>query len=255
MTKCSALILLVPLCLTGCAGRDALKKFSQREIDRPYTLPYGTASWQTQLNVELFENPATTSVIPMADPFIWQSPLSNDFTLVFFPLPLGIKYQVNRDENGYIGLSLYSGITFSSDEGFRLKPSLNWSRRDILSREIALQSDLSFNPIVGFGSQQPFYWSAIFWFGPLWQITDTIAILPRAAVSLHQNDIPGSEFVDRESPVRPGVQTRFAIPLGLKAFWNFDPQWSLDGAYSLYRLGEVDGFSAHLFAIEFAHYW
>lgn len=246
--------IVVILLIVGCAARDPVQKLSQREIDRPYTLPYGIGGWETQVSLGLFQNPQTSSLIPMANPFIWHSPLSNDFMLEFFPLPLGIKYQVSHSENGYIGVSFYAGATFSSDEGFRFKPSLNWSRRDFIDKNIALQSDLSFNPIVAFNNA-PFIWSAVFWFGPLWQISETVAVQPRAGVTLHQDDIPDTEMVDREGPIRPGTETRFGIPLGLQAFWNFDRQWSLDGAYSYYRLGEVNGFSAHLLLVQLGHYW
>ncbi len=120
----SSLSLLILFCLflgAGCASKTNLaEKYPLSEIDRPYTLPYSVDSW----NIWLI--PVENSVLP--HPLIWEMSLSDDFSVVWVPLPLGIKWQIHREEKHRLGASaMYLLLGGTADVDYRYRLAQDWA--------------------------------------------------------------------------------------------------------------------------------
>src|SRR5690349_14594687 len=114
----------------GCASGPALDKYPSREIDRPYTLPKGVAAWHVPASYSVVStntSPASSSFA--INPLVWQSALSDDWNLIWFPVPLGVSHQFMNTEKNRLGFTFVTGVGYGSYQGWFFSPALSVSNR------------------------------------------------------------------------------------------------------------------------------
>lgn len=113
-------ILLVGLAavVSGCAAREIVDNYPLREIDRPYTLPFGMKSWGIQAGAwSEGDDPDTVGEEStgrgFVNPFLWETPVSDKVSVVWWPLPLGLKWQITKDKNDRVGLTVIPALFYN----------------------------------------------------------------------------------------------------------------------------------------------
>ncbi|MCC6278902.1 MAG: hypothetical protein IT289_13395 [Oligoflexia bacterium] len=108
----------------GCSmSGKKLNDYPTQELDRPYTLPDGIKSYEIWTFTGISGQTGAVGIYP----FIWQQSLSDNFTLVWTPLPLGLRYQILRTENhtlGVTGVYLLLGGIGSLDYKFKFSENM-----------------------------------------------------------------------------------------------------------------------------------
>lgn len=238
----------------GCASGPELEKYPRREIDRPYTVPEGVATWHipTIFGVVKDANESVT-LPPVPVPLIWETALSDDWNLLFYPLPLGVSHQFSNTESARTGFTLLNSFSYSSVSGFRLMPNLSFGYRLKTSAELAIDFTPSVTLDIPFESGEPFYWAAGINVGPLFQLSDTFALKPNTTLGLSRGwafsragDLDKLEIEDT---------TEFSLSLGVSSVWSFARQWDLRPSYTFAGLASGTSLKAHLGVIEFVHFW
>src|SRR5436309_3246080 len=93
----SVMIVSALTVLSGCASGPALEKYPRREMDRPYTLPTGVASWHIPtIFGHIQDDTSSSTILPIPVPLIWETALTDDWNLIFFPLPFGFSHQISN---------------------------------------------------------------------------------------------------------------------------------------------------------------
>lgn len=207
----------------GCASKNKLvENYPLSEVSRPYTLPDNVDSWNTVMRV--FEG--VTPIYPL----VWEMSLSDDFSLIWMPLPLGFKWQLHNDETHRFGVSaLYLILAGVADVDYRYKINDSWAfdvNYDRMSGEY-LVANIDMTTVSA---------------GPVYQFTDRFA----AKVSL-------SKVTGRLSAgiLTKAVITSFGIVPsndsigftgtggGLDLFYSFNYQWNLKAGVSLLNIDNV----------------
>jgi hypothetical protein len=171
----------------GCASGPELDRYTRREIERPYTLPQGVASWHIPTVFgHIRDNSSSNTIPPIPFPLLWEQSLSDDWNLIWAPLPLGVSHQFSNTVESRVGFSAFAGFSYSTVQGFRFSPTLSFDYRHRFSNELALDLTPSFTPDIPFTKGEEFRWSAGLTTGPLFQLTDTLALKPNVSLGLTQ---------------------------------------------------------------------
>ncbi len=243
---------LLALLASACASGPALEKYPRRQIDRPYTLPKGVATWNIPAITSYSRDTGgnITFIPPIPIPLIWQEALSDDWQLTWAPLPLAISHQFTYDDTGFWGAGLgLSDVGYGSIEGWFLNPTLTTQYRRKLTDSFALDTQLVFSPEIQF-SGGPFTWGATVQVAAFFQLSPTVALSAGPGVSVGNTapDLSGT-FVGY-----PGT-TAVTVPLTANFYWSFHRQWDFNVGYSLDRIGEPGNAFQHEALIEFVHFW
>jgi hypothetical protein len=111
----------------SCASCPDVDKYGRREIDRPFTLPHNVDSWTLGSSLSSFqeyEGSSDREQTLLINPFQWQQSLSDNFNLLWAPIPLGFLYQFHNSPEHRFGVQLATGIGYSSFRGLILSPTL-----------------------------------------------------------------------------------------------------------------------------------
>jgi hypothetical protein len=250
---CGALA-CVSAVLSSCASGPELDKFDRRELDRSYTLPKGVAAWHIlAVGGEIRDDSSSTTLYPVPLPLVWETSLSDDWNLIFAPLPLGVSHQFANTETARYGITLLTGFRTGSISGFRLLPTLAFSSRFKLSRDLAVDVTPNFQPDIPFKGGQKFLWSAGVELGPVFQVSDRFSWGPRASLDVSYGKAPGAFSITED--LNLVAETSFVGGLGLNGTWVLGRQWDLRAGYGYSGLGARNGFRAHLGILDLTHYW
>ncbi len=232
------LLLLMIFLQIGCANVHKLEeKYPLAEISRPYTLLYGLKSWNT------IAIPVENNLV--ANPLIWETPLTESFSVMWVPLPLGLKLQLMNTESHRLGVSamyLLLGVTTSVDYRYRLADS--WAFE--LSHNYLDVDTLIFRIKMSTVSA-----------GPLYQITDRMAVKPylstfsgSVSAGLITQVLIDSIFGD----VRSNTSTTFSgTGAGLDLFYSFNYQWNMKLGVAVLNTNNVGSHTSGNFAL--THIW
>ena len=163
--------------LVACTARIALKDYPRSRIDRPYTLPAGVDTWTTAATGSYVrDNYGSNTLVPVPWPLNWGLSLSDTWTLELNPVPLAISHELLRTDDHLLGARLSWSLGFGS-EGVLLGPSLRMDHRIRLGRTWAWGTAVS-GGITRWTNQPSWGWSVGLGTGPIWQVTDTVALQP-----------------------------------------------------------------------------
>ena len=120
-------------------------------------------------------------------PVGWDLSLSDDSTLHLSPLQLGISRQMVRTEDSWLGATLGFGVGAGS-EGVLHSPNLGLAHRIRLTRSVAWSTAVA-GRLSRWTDQPAWGWSATLAGGPLWQVTEAVALQPLVGVSVGRSNL------------------------------------------------------------------
>jgi hypothetical protein len=239
---------------SGCASGPELEKYPRREIDRPFTLPKGVATWHIPTIITEVSDSDSSEFLAIPVPLIWEQSLSDDWELIWAPIPLGVAHQLVNDSEDRLGMTFFAGFSYSTVQKFRLIPTiaLSWRRR--FSSDWALDLRPSFTPDISFESGRSFRWSAGLSIGPVWQASEIFALQPTIGLGVAKgrtvlsdaNDFDAIDFTD---------QTSFSASVGVGSTWSISRQWDFRPSYHFGWFTGDNGINAHVGILEFVHFW
>jgi hypothetical protein len=245
--------------LSACASGPELERYPRRDIDRPFTLPKGVATWHIPIITGYFKDDiGSTFLPPIPVPLIWEQSLSDDWNLTWAPFPLLLTHQLWNTGWGFGGLGVGFGFGYGSNTGFRLIPSISFVVRQKITDETAIELTPSFTPEIPFQSDQEFRWSAGLTAGPLFQLTDTFSLKPAVGLgATHGRTSYSGSLNPASNDVSPNISadTTFNLTLWLTGSWSFARQWDLRPMYMYSGIGSSTGLQAHMGVLDFVHFW
>lgn len=228
------------LTVMGCASPD-LSRIPETYVDRSPLMPAGVSSWR--LLSTYGGGPLTVF------PLYWDQGLSENVTLVWFPLPFEAKVRVVKTDTLDAALSLnILGATYFRADTFDWAPwlkalgRLRVSRNFVVDADVGLtvelrRTDPAVNPTLGFG------------FHPVWQWGHLATALDLGLL-LEWNAPRG--FYLGTIPAATGTPS-LRGPLGVSLYWMALKQWELEGRYTLLGLGYTT--TAHQGSLSVRHWW
>jgi len=179
-------------------------------------------------------------------PVGWDLSLSDDSTLHLSPLQLGISRQMVRTEDSWLGATLGFGVGAGS-EGVLLSPNLGLAHRIRLTRSVAWSTAVA-GRLSRWTDQPAWGWSATLAGGPLWQVTEAVALQPLVGVSVGRSNLLLRDLpLDRTS--------RVTFPLALGATLSVARQWDVQTALAYEGISYEGGYRAFTGTVGFAHFW
>ncbi len=214
------------LALAACAPGARLADYPSRVIDRPYTLPKGVAAWSSPTVGGVgFSHGEVNGVVPVPYPLLWQIALSDDWNIIFAPVPLAAMWQITNGDYLRMGTLIVAGLGYSPQRGFELEPSIELSLRLKAGRDVAL--DLTIDGNLQIAAEVPNLdaGSAGATLGPLVQLRDDLHLRPRLSLryegGARYTDLFAGEIGD--IPRRENV----TVGLGLEGGLVLSRQWDL----------------------------
>lgn len=251
-TKLLLVSFVAAILASGCASGPELEKFSRSEIDRPYTLPEGVTSWST---VAFFQSAkdkeGSSSVFPVPIPLLWQTSLSDNWNLIWAPIPLAVSHQLSYSKDEVVGATFGIIPGYASGLGFRISPVLEGYYRHRLGTRLALEATPSVSASY-YTEQGPWRWYTGLKVGPLFQVTDTLAFRTKVSFNATYGE---ASLNSVSSSLLPELSTRFTVPLSASVNWNFHRQWDAGLSYTYSQLGHINDYVSHSGFLSLVHYW
>lgn len=249
----------------GCAASPKLAEYPRREIDRPLTLPKNLATWSIlgEYSQEKYRDPFTGQVYtdrytigPV--PLKWQTSLSDDWNLIWYPIPVAVVHQLRNDDAATTGIILGYGLRISSAGYSTAGIAARYFHRQKLSREFALEFTPSLMPWFPIGDRSEWDLQAGVGFGPFWQVGETVSLSAGARAVLRRDSqtvIGGGPFGSNGLDIQTRYAWRTVFPVYLGMGWSFSRQWDLVANANYQKIGEADDYSRLDVDFEFRHYW
>ena len=257
------LFVLFTLLSTSCASGPELEKYPRPQIDRPYTLPKGVASW-TFAGIAI-RAPNTNSYPGYnpwsggANPLIFTQSLSEDWNILWAPIPIAAQYQIHHDAEKTVGLFFgVESIGYGSSNGISVGPSFQVSYRQKFDHDFAWTGQLygsrEFSSWTSNGD-----WAGMIATGPFLQVTSEFAVQAWVGAHLdclHRYDL--NDFFVSTNP-NPSIKTKvsWVFPVVLSADYSISRQWNTSLMIATHKAGLViDSGDADLdFIGQLVHYW
>ncbi len=264
MIKCilSGLLLLT---LVSCAAGPKLADYPRREIDRPFTLPKGIATWST-IGYESFEHYrgffdgevyTDRSGVPIL-PLVWRQSLSDDWNLLWAPIPVAAFYQLRSDAAATTGLIFGYGLKLS-DYGYSAGAvSAAYSHRQKLSSDFAVDFMPTVTPWFPLGHKAKWDLQSSVAAGPFWQVADLFSVSTGARLVLRKYSttvISGNFFEANSLDIYTRDDWKLSLPVYARLNWSFARQWDFEASVEYQKIGEVEPYSNLLVGYELRHYW
>ena len=250
----SVLLLFLLAMTLGCASGPQLDAYPRREIDRPYTLPNGVATWHIPTAFgHVRDNTSSKTLSPIPDPLLWESSISDTWNFVWSPFPLGFTHQISNEGRIRNGLSVLTSLSYSDSAGFRAQPDLAYSFRYKFSSDLALEVKPSFRPDIPFRSGEHFLWFGGVAAGPLFQITETFALKPVISLDVVHGQSNISSVNQEDANVV--VKTTTFVGVGFSNVWSVSRQWDIRSSYEYGGIGAGNGYRAHIAVIDLVYFW
>jgi hypothetical protein len=227
--------------------------YPSREIDRPYTLPDGMKSYGILATAwtdakDNSEEEAKASNRAFLNPFYWETPVTDNLSVVWWPLPLGLKWQIAKDSDDRLGFSFMTAILASKYE-------LAYRRH--IAKDHALElSAHGFNYNLVFIEGRESYLRL----GYLWQINDEHYLKAGIAPGRVNGDSKFFESLFEAAGVVTDFKYQQKVLAGDFGWgWRFHKQWNVDLAFTRIkaRQGDLDieGNTFSRMNLAFSHYW
>ena len=223
---------------TGCSTTKNSEKYPTRKIDRPFTLyegmteAVGTLPFRYLKSAEYYD---IEQPIPLV--IHWSHALSDQFSMIWFILPLGFKWQIANEHNHILGLEFFNHL--HSPKVPAMTPYLTFVERWRLDPDWELESRLGLQTTFQFKNGGVDF-ALAFSSGPRWQIRSNLSLRPFVAIL-------------RE--VNPSVES-WNISVGSTLPWNPIKQVEVRFRYlqSIYgeRGARVQGPTA---AVDLSYFW
>lgn len=249
----------VPVCalivFSGCAAGPRLKDYPQRQIDRPLTVPKGVASWQIPVIAGVVkDNAGSNTLFPVPYPLIWETALSDDWMLTWFPLPLAVTYQVSNNANERFGVMGIAGFRSTEktngDSQLSFQPAFHIQyRKKMEGGNWALDFDPSLTFEFGNGDTR---WNTHLSVGPFFQLTNETYLKPSVGLLISKGS---GLFGPYYRGILDASQTVASFTPSLAMGTVLSDQWDFDAGYSYLGIGADNGLSAHVFVLNFTHRW
>jgi hypothetical protein len=240
---------------SGCASGPQLEQYPRRQIDRPYTLPKGVDNWQTVLGEQHSSDQwGDTNSSAIVNPLTWQQSLSDDWNIVWAPIPLAVLHQFSKTDTNMMGAGFAMGFVYSSVNGFDLRPSLSFTERHNFTEFLALDIIPSVTPRIPFQAGQSFDWLGGIALQPLFQVTDTLAFQPGMILNVERGESPQDSYYT-SNEIFPPYTTQVTLPLSAHLGWSASRRWDLNAGYTYYGIGYGAGFTNHVGTITAIYYW
>jgi len=243
----AAYLAWLSLCLQACAAGTELGSYPRRQIDRPYTLPSGVDAWEVDLGGSVArENPGSTARFEL-QPLTWHLSLSDDWMLELTPLPSGIAYQFVRTDDQLLGAKLSLGWGFGS-QGFLFAPLLRVEHRMRFASFLAWTTTAS--GVTWRWTEEPAWgWSLGASTGPLFQVTDALALQPAIGVAAARSHLLGGVYSYLLDPAE------LFFPVGMTASLSVARQWDINASFNYDGIGAPQGYRAYRATLAAAHFW
>lgn len=255
---------LLFLFLSACAAGPELADYPRREIDRPFNLPKGVASWSTIGHYSLEEYRHLSGEkdfdrrwLP-AVPVIWRQNLSDRWNLLWAPIPVAAFYQIRSDESATTGLVLGYGLKISSNGYSTAALGVSYAHRQKLSEFFAIEFQPGVTPWFPLGEKANWDLQTSLAIGPFWQWTELFSVRGGVVPSLRRDRdtiISGNIFGPNGMDVSSHEQWRVVMPLYFEMKWSFARQWDFGGTLAYQKIGEREGHSQVTAGYEFRHFW
>jgi hypothetical protein len=190
------LFVVIAIFSSACVATGNLDLYPRRQIDRPYTIPQGLATWEPQWHSDSIKSENDSENSSNFSALVWTQSLSDDLNIVWYPLPLFLRYQIKKTDHNVYGVSTgVSTLSYKSDNKWTVGIGIYGYQRHSLNDWLALVTTLSFEHVVRTKPDSGNSWGADLSVGPLFQVSDDIAILPGIHYSYEHNypaviDIP-----------------------------------------------------------------
>lgn len=217
----------------------------ERFIDRPYTLTKGTALWKVSVTIsrdfDIF-------------PFYWEQGLTDDLTLVWFPVPFEVKYQLQRNRRLRIGaaLNILGPLNYRNAD-FTWSPYLQGNLRFFLSSRLAIAMDPLFAAEVS-RSGNGISSTMALPLGPLFQLTDQLSLQPRIELRLESGN-PRDWYLGTLPPHEQSKSFHSRTPIGMSLNWQFLSAWEFEGDYTFLKWGYRNGYHNHQLFLNLLYFW
>lgn len=245
----AGLILLTSASI-GCVAPAAIEQYPKRQIDRPYTLPKGIATWEPSWQFGNFKHQDSTTRDDSFGFLLWKGSLTDDITLVWAPIPVAIAYQIHRTDKMTLGASLgLTALSHSKEDNTTTGFSIGGYQKYLVTRWLGFVTTLSAADVRR-NNRHGDSWGLTLTTGPEFQVTDTLALKAGIGYSVERNypSIFHRPFVlERE--------TYALIPLGAGASWMLDRGTELRAWYSTTSLGYPTGVREETLSIVIVNYW
>ncbi len=230
--------------------------FPVRFIDRPYTLPKGLHEFNLTGGLASAESLGYgVELLPYLTGIAYRQPLTNDMSLIWNPLPLGVQYQPKRAETTLTGVSWSIGWQHLGNVG--AKPQFSSYMRSNFDRKRALEMELNLFMLLPF-DKAPSLWSGAFRIGPLFQQSETLALSPRLSISIDNLRLE-SVFRQGRTPIESRDVTsesaRLTFPFSLWVGWAVSPRFDTNLEYTLLGSGFRTGTYTHLGLLTLTGRW
>jgi hypothetical protein len=215
-------------------------------IDRPYTLPVGLHDITVRSSVVSSTNVDEVFVPLYLVEFEYRQPLTNDFSLVWNPFPLGILHQPKRTDDTVTGVSWSVGYQYQGN--FGVLPQFSSFRRQKLNKSSAVEMELNYYTFVPF-KKAGSVWSGSFRIGPLFQQTSKFAMSPRVTLAVDNVTLEQSYGSPRTAIENQQVSTKkaqFHVPFSLWFGYAVQPMFDITLEYTLLGSGLGQNQYVHL---------
>jgi hypothetical protein len=251
--------------LAGCAATPKLADYPRREIDRPVTLPKGVTSWgmHGSYSVERYRfdytgERVTDQSVYAAIPSQYQTSLSDEWNLVWYPIPIAAIYSIRNDSAATTGLTLGYGFRFSNYGNTAAELYAAYFHRQKLTPDFAIEFSPSLAPWIPIGENAKWDLQASLGVGPFVQIGEFLAaragmraVLRRDSTTVMSGDLFSSKGLD----ITTTYTWRMVYPLYAGLNWSVGRQWDIGGTLEYQKLGEANDYSNFQVAYELRHFW
>ena len=244
------LTLLAVFSFFSCAGRPNLVNYPSREIDRPAIVPEGLSKWYIFSSLvkskdDVSSDRNTIDVSPLS----FESSLSENWSLLWSPLPFGVKYQFFNTEQNRLAFLTFLGFSYGTGSGLKLFPNFALYYRLKLTSDFGFDIEPFFDPLISYKDGQKYRWTAGFSAGPLFQLSDSVSIKPVFLYNVFRGQPAIESFYSDDD------QTQYRTGLGLRATVNLNRQWTFEPSYKYLGLSSPNGYRSDEVNLNFIHIW
>jgi|GEM_PF-4487469 len=248
---CSCLWVIFSI-LAACTSSPNLETYPERQIDRPYSLPVGVATWTTAVGADLVNDERGTSSFGL-NPLIFEQALTENLTLEYSPIPLGLRYQISNSEQNLWGASLRTGIGYSSFSGVILEPTLGFYHRFRPGGSFAWESSVAYSREFSARSREAE--SAFLFTGPMLQISEKMVLTPTVGLGVARNELAEFDEYD-EGALLDVDEFAFSVPASMGLRWLFHRQWEYGAFYGLNSVFlDENRLAIHSLNMSITHFW
>jgi hypothetical protein len=238
------IIILLSLFVVSCSSTgEKLNSYDREEINKPYTVPAGIKTWETTVS-SVFPITSDESNFWWFNPLQWKTPLTDNFTIVWGPLPLGMDVTLYNKEKSTVGLSAsYYFIYFYSELSYRykisdwfaIKPRIYYSNFNFIFEERKRVAEINF----------------LFQMNEKWSLGANVG---KGNLRM-DNDFYGRLFSALSGTTVSFKENYNITTYGLTSNIQLGKQWDVNTSLSQIYVNDLNKSTALFFDASFIHYW